>query len=88
MVNHCLSFFFFSYVSLISFIYDMTSALMISSSEKLQIVQGWETRKPWLPKDKIDEVFEHLSSFKICLKFVGMILSYRLLSLGMGTDFL
>lgn len=75
-------------LSLIRFIYDMTSALMKSSSENLQIVQGWEEKKPWLPKDKIDEVFEHLSSFKICLQFVGMILSYCLLSLVMGIDFL
>ncbi len=34
---------------------------MIFFAGNLQIVQGWETKKPWLPKEKIDEVFEHFT---------------------------
>lgn len=39
----------------------MTCALMIFFPEHLQIVHGWKTNKFWLPKDKIDEVFNHFT---------------------------
>lgn len=35
--------------------------------ELQQIVQGWETKKPWLPKDKIDEVISDADKFKTWL---------------------
>lgn len=34
---------------------------MIFFPEHLQIVHGWKTNKSWLPKDKIDEVFNHFT---------------------------
>lgn len=35
--------------------------------ELQQIVQGWETKKPWLPKEKIDEVRSDADKFKTWL---------------------
>ena len=44
----------------LSYLKQMGTVIDFFSSEHLQIVQDWETKKPWLLKDKIDEVLDHI----------------------------